>query len=309
MKYMMIFFTVGDSTGVKIRSFYSHKSSLTLLLYWYKEYSKINISVILSATTCKSVLLDPCLFSMECDKSSNQCHNYLRNITFNSGVSYTDITRESLNIYLNNSDCAIIQFVTHETTLPMQFREKCFVHLFSRLGTTITEINGILNKVPTKAPEYKSIRPEFLHIFKLQLCTKSSKTFCVKDDLGINVPWVERNTSRFKIDIHPNSHELITATIMHFLPFSKSWVNFVVEKVKTDTKIPFNKIGRTLNTVNADVIFPYIGNMRFLKCFVTLHMNNISQQYMDNAFLHVEFTQLVRFNPSSNQLDGLISSK
>ena len=123
------------------------------------------------------------------------------------------------------------------------------------------------------------------------------------------MPWVERNTSRFKIDINPNSHELITATIMHFLPFSKSWVNFVVEKVKTDTKIPFNKIGRTLNTVNTDVIFPYICNMRFLKCFVTLHMNNISQQYMDNTFLHVELSQLVLFNPSSNQLDGRISSK
>ena len=63
------FFTVCDSTGVKSRSFYSHKSSLTLLLYWYKEYSKINISLNLSQTTCKSVLLDPCLFKRKVMKA------------------------------------------------------------------------------------------------------------------------------------------------------------------------------------------------------------------------------------------------
>ena len=134
--------------------------------------------------------------------------------------------------------------------------------------------------MPTKPPEYKFIRPEFLRILKLQLCTQSSKTFCVKDDLGINVPWVERNTSRFKIDIHPNSHELIIGAILLFLPFSKTCVNFVV--VKTDTNIPFNKIGKTLNTVNGNLIFPY-RNMTIVKCFVTLHINNISQQYMDNT--------------------------
>ena len=163
--------------------------------------------------------------------------------------------------------------------------------------------------MPKKPPEYKFIGPELLHIFKLQLCTQSSKTFCVKDDLGFNVPWTENDFSTFKIDIHPSNHELITDVIMRFLLFSKSWVNFVVEKVKTDTKIPFNKIGRTLNTVNADVIFPYIRNMRFLKCFVTLHMNNISQQYMDNTYLHVEFSQLILFNPTSYLLDGRISGK
>ena len=264
--------------------------------------------MILSQTTCKSVLFDPCLFSMECYKGPNQCHNYLRNIRFNSGISYTDITRTSLKIYLNNSDCAIIQFTTHESGLPNS--PKCFVHLLSRLGTTITEIYGIVNKVPTKAPEYKFIRPEVLHIFKLQICNQSSKTLCIKDDLGINMPWAETDTSTFKIDIHTSNHELITDAILNFLPFSKSWVNFVVEKVKTDTKTPFNKIGRPLNTINANVHFPYTQNMNTLKCFVTLHMNNnISQQYMDNAYLHVEFSQLILFNPTSYLLDRCISGK
>ena len=306
------FFTVCDSTGAKIRSFYSQKSSFILLFYWYKEYSKLNISVILSQTTCKSVLFDPCLFRRECYEDFNQCDDYLRNITFNSGVSYTDITPTSLKIYLNNSDCAIIQYATHDIVLPnffMGIRGKCYVHLFSTsLGTAITKINGIFNKVPTKAPEQKYSRDESLRITTFQLCAQSSKTFCVKDDLGFNMPWVEyiyvnpNDISTFKIDIHPSNHELITDAILNFRQFTKSWVNFVVEKVTTDTKIPFNKIGRTLSTINANVLLPYIHNIKFYKCFVTLQVNNISQQYMDNTFLHVEFSQVILLNPTSNLL-------
>ena len=315
------FFKVCDSTGAKSRSFYSQKSSLILLFYWYKEYSKLNISVILSQTTCKSVLFDPCLFRRECYEGFNQCDNYLRNITSNSGVSYTEITPRSLKIYLNNSHCAIIQFATHDIVLPTFFNHitsKCYVHLFSTpLGTAITKINGIFNKMPTKAPEKKYSRDESLRITKWQLCTQSSKTFCVKDDLGFNMPWAEyryvnpNDISTFKIDIHPSNYELITDAILNFRQFTKSWVNFVLEKLKTDTKMAFNKMGRTLNTVNANVSLQYTPNIRAFKCFVTLQVNNISQQYMDNTFLHVEFRQVILSNPTSNLLysAGRISGK
>ena len=64
------------------QSIYSYKSSLMLVIYWYNGYSKINTSVIISQTKCKSVLyrsmLDPLFVCKTCSENimsilSTQC--------------------------------------------------------------------------------------------------------------------------------------------------------------------------------------------------------------------------------------------
>ena len=271
------FFTVCDSTGLKIRNFYSQESSLILLLYWYKEYSKINISVILSQTTCMSVLFDPCLFSREC---------------------YLDT-----NLYLNNSDCAVIQIATHDIVLPilLSFSEhECFVNFVSTaLGTTITEIAGIFNKVPFTAPKYHT---EKFMIKKVDLCEQSSMKSCVKDNLGFSVPRIIQSVhvnsnyiTTFKIDIHPSNHEFITDASLQFRRFTKSWLNIVLEKVSTDAKIQFNQIGRILDTVNPNFLLPFSGKLTVHKCLVTLQVINLSHPYVDDTYLSVTFYQKIVF--------------
>ena len=49
-----------DSTKSLSESFYSERSSFTLVLYWYKEYSKINVTIGISQTECQTRHIDIC---------------------------------------------------------------------------------------------------------------------------------------------------------------------------------------------------------------------------------------------------------
>ena len=92
------------------QSIYSYNSSLILVIYWYKGYSKINTSVIISQTKCKSVLIDLCWMHKLCSTHEALCHSYLYNVTRFSGVSlifHADI----LAFVLNSEDCTVLQFL------------------------------------------------------------------------------------------------------------------------------------------------------------------------------------------------------
>ena len=235
----------------------------------------------------------------------------MRNITFNSGVSFTEISAKTLNFYLNNSECAVIQIATHNIVLPniLSFSgHECFVNFVSTaLGTTITEITGIFNKVPFTAPKFQT---EKFMVKKVDLCEQSSMKSCAKDNLGFSVPRIiqsvhpnSNNITTFKIDIHPSNHELITDASLQFRRFTKSWLNIVLEKVFTDAKIQFNQIGRILDTVNPNVLLPFSGKVTVHKCLVTLQMINISHPYVDDTYLSVTFYQKIVFNSISDLLN------
>ena len=64
-------------------SFYSHNSSLTLVLYWYKPYSTIYVTINLSQTKCKPVRINVCEYDITCHGSSmpSKCDQYLKYVT------------------------------------------------------------------------------------------------------------------------------------------------------------------------------------------------------------------------------------
>ena len=68
------------------RSFYSYSSTLTLVLFWYKQYSTINVSVMISQTKCEPVEIDVCMYSDYCAALGPRlypyvCDQYLKYIT------------------------------------------------------------------------------------------------------------------------------------------------------------------------------------------------------------------------------------
>lgn len=91
------------------RSFYSQNSSLTLALYWYKSYSTINATVMMTQTKCESVVIDTCYFGHYCygKSTSKICQLYLRNI---SKHSLTNVTTNMEVIRLNQADitCLVV---------------------------------------------------------------------------------------------------------------------------------------------------------------------------------------------------------
>ena len=92
------------------RSIYSSSSSLILVIYWYKEYSEINTSLIISQTKCKLVLMDLCWLSNVCYAGETVCNSYLFNMTMFSGV---DLNYQGNNFVItqNPGDCAVLQFL------------------------------------------------------------------------------------------------------------------------------------------------------------------------------------------------------
>ena len=128
-----------DSVG---QSIYSYSSSLILVMYWYKGYSKINTSVIISQTKCKSVLLELCWMHNLCltHETLYKCHSYLQNVTRFSGVHltfYADISA----FVLNSEDCAILQFSkTHlkqNIVYPYVDDTRCYIGLILKHSVDI----------------------------------------------------------------------------------------------------------------------------------------------------------------------------
>ena len=57
------FCTNQDRTKDPLRSFYSYNSSMLLVLYWYKSYSTINLSILFHK---QNVILSICYFYYKC---------------------------------------------------------------------------------------------------------------------------------------------------------------------------------------------------------------------------------------------------
>ena len=65
-------FTICDSHE---RNSYSQNSPLIIVLYWYEDLSYINVTILVSQTECKPVIIDPCILPKSCsDKESCSAH-------------------------------------------------------------------------------------------------------------------------------------------------------------------------------------------------------------------------------------------
>ncbi len=117
------------------RSFYSFNSSLILVLYWYEQYSEINVTLALSQTPCKPVYFDLCHFEELCDfetrwidgqlpRSAFTCHSYLEYITQFSSLkleaflpkydAYLHHRYHTMTFFSAEKSCTVLQIVREE---------------------------------------------------------------------------------------------------------------------------------------------------------------------------------------------------
>ncbi len=103
--------------GEMERHFYSHNSSMILLVYWYENYSALNISIKLSVTKCNPVLLHANCYDMHCARnvSSKKCVSFLTKITKYSGVHFQyDFSLAGLVYSLADNSCVVVQIVRNQ---------------------------------------------------------------------------------------------------------------------------------------------------------------------------------------------------
>ena len=96
-----------NATKDPSRSFYSHNSALALILYWYKRYGLINVTLNIFKTKCKVVYIDVCNKYTKahnfCGWNSN-CQSYLNYTIQYSGVYMSHHRRPAVGDHLNFTD-------------------------------------------------------------------------------------------------------------------------------------------------------------------------------------------------------------
>ena len=148
------------------RNFYSQNSSLTLVLYWYETYSKINATLNISQSPCKTVWLDDCMVTSLCNPfitNHDECNNYLRKIARFSNATLRFELGFMARFYfsLPNEECIVIQIFHENAKLTSGFPEidnhqSCHVNLgpdqiLVPVGRITYTILGSLNNYVTKA--------------------------------------------------------------------------------------------------------------------------------------------------------------
>ena len=199
------------------RSFYSHKSSLVIILYWYKMYNTFNTTVDISGTSC-----DICHFHDVCkEDNSLSCLLYLNYVTQYSSINISISIRAIFDTMFEEIGNTLLILT------PMQ--NKCLVLALLQNETIrnieICEINMNLIK-----SEMKSIRSSWhdgyvigwatREVCSSQLChLNTSDVFTIKDN------WFENVT--LSGECQCNIVYFSTDTYL----YSKFWVDIVLEKL------------------------------------------------------------------------------
>ena len=167
-EYKQIKTTCESNNNSVGQSIYSYKSSLILVIFWYKRYSEINTSVIISQTKCKSVLIDLCWLHNLCLKREKLCHSYLHNVTRLSGVSLT-FNADIMAFALNSEDCTVLQFLRMEMKQNIVYQT---IYTDCHIGLILKYADDIVVRVSHNQTKYSFVET------KLDFCDDNKS--CLK---------------------------------------------------------------------------------------------------------------------------------
>ena len=231
------------------RSLYSSKSSLVLILYWYKMYQKITASLTLSLTRCKPVTIDLCEFNNLCFLSfvkfynlttkanlHTKCNEFLNkgkwsNIIFNSD----EFSGSFIHFCQENNQCSIIQFSSGKMVLLKSMFKlsyfACHAYLIPRMleyiGNKQIEfiIKGNFGKYPRMTDHVQLLgEPEKLHIYSPQL-NSSGNRFNEKIFSSCHI-YAQINTSKYMNEFQ------IYISLLH----ANSWIEIIVNTISSSCK-------------------------------------------------------------------------
>ena len=100
----------------QVISFYSKNTSLTVVVYWYQQYSEISSTIIISQTKCKTVSIDLCYLHTLHLLSKRKSHMYLHDVSIISGTDLNLQNDGTLVYKVMERECSILQFLSIPTT-------------------------------------------------------------------------------------------------------------------------------------------------------------------------------------------------
>ena len=212
------------------RSFYSHKSSLILILYWYKMYNTFNITVDISGTSCEPVNIDICHYEDACmDIGISRCLLYLNYVTQYSSInisteatylSETPFSHPILRLIPLQNKCFILALLQNETIRNIETCEIDMIPIRSQMKEMRSSEQGRI--VPHAG--YILIEWATRKVCSLQLCHLDTfNLFTIEGHTMDNV------TINGKFQFNNIIHLLAVA-----YPYFKLWVDIILQKLNAE---------------------------------------------------------------------------
>ena len=134
-------FTICDSHK---RNFYSQNSSMVIVLYWYKDLSSINATILLSQTECKPIIIDPCILRYSCYHYDGPCF-HLKSSTDIIEFRYK---RPYLTISYIKTKCVILLLESLNVITVLQSLHYSPCYVMVKLLSTQNLVSQVSFKVP-----------------------------------------------------------------------------------------------------------------------------------------------------------------
>ncbi len=138
----------GDSSSTTGQSFYSTSNSFILVVYWYPEVNKQEVSLFVSKTDCHPVHVDLCKFTFLCSFASSrsnkqQCFSYLAEITNQTGLFLQMLDSRinsgtfppTVKYRMNEVGCKVLHFTQSKTYFNKIVPDRCGLHLVANYIT------------------------------------------------------------------------------------------------------------------------------------------------------------------------------
>ena len=122
--------TICECDEGQAKSFYTYKSSLIIVVYWYSIYSRINSSVMISQTKCKLVIIDLCFLGFLILHGNGHHKFYLNDLNKFSNIKISIYFYDHLSYEIKAGTCAIVQFFTTPNELYNKYKRVITLHNF-----------------------------------------------------------------------------------------------------------------------------------------------------------------------------------
>ena len=204
-------------TDFSTRSFYSLHSTLSIVIYNYMKDSYISILGVISQTRCKTVHLDPCLFSISYCKSLAEAKLYLSRITEHTNLNLvandfisTESIKKEIFFHLSKNSCAIIQMgnvgvKTVEFVQPCEQETLCRIHLSplttnNFISSSKGEISGEYSFIEIYQIKNFSYEKIFSNTFeKLSFNRQSVSAIAIHEPTVMGMNWIDITIKKYEM--------------------------------------------------------------------------------------------------------------
>ena len=229
-----------DGSKQQSKSYFSLKSSMYLILYWYDIYNEISSSVTVQTTRCKPVRLDPCIFFKLCVEhvQAIKCKAYLNTFTkYLEAKLMSERGQPTLQFFLGAEECVVVQLATWNPILSKEKRMQLACKLNLIAESSHTRIVQCKGAIPPPSHTFQYTEVHFLTLEHYPL----SSNKCPKDQLRQKALKIESSNITVKrTDGHLETifmklqNKIIKDLYISLPLMSSTWLDILIRRYKSD---------------------------------------------------------------------------